>query len=723
MSSQSFQVLGDLSIIVDGDSRAITASKRRAVFAMLLLSPNRTVSSESLLDGIWGDALPQHPDATLQIVVSRLRTSLGPAAHRLVSRPSGYRLDVAADELDLSLAQSEFAEGQRLLGDRDPNRAISVLDEALARWTSEPLHDLSSFPFCHAAQNRLRELRVSIYELRNDAMLEAGRHVELLETIEEWIGAEPWRERLRVQWVLALYRSARQVDALRAYDAYRDRLVEELGVEPSGELRELHRDILSHSASLAINLGSLGSRIPLWTSLVLPFVGRTEEEEQIFANVRHVFAGGRRIVLVEGEAGIGKTRLILEIARRVQDDVILLSATANDSMRPAVVGLARELGSVLLRLPDDELLRCLGRRPADLAAIVPALHDRLAGIVPAFDTDDDNAGRGHQLVSSVEHCLSALSRRAPVVLLLDDIHRSGTALLFLLGRVMVVNEQQRILVLATARSLSPDRSSNLAEMAEQLERRGYLDRIRLEGLEATAVERLLYRLGALEPTTEAQLLHEVTDGQPFFLGEILQTDDWQHALVDPPTSVREFVRRRVHALGDAEEGVLVDAAGLGIAFDARLLAEITGVPRATTTALLDRAFAAGVLRTVDKGTYTFVHELSRRALLDRLDDHHRARLHRRIATALERRDVPPGLVASHWRLVPGREAADRTLHYARAAGDAAMRELDPAAAVTWYEAALVATEDPATRRELLARAADARDQTLRQEDVSRRLEV
>jgi Arc/MetJ family transcription regulator len=352
----------------------------------------------------------------------------------------------------------------------------------------------------------------------------------------------------------------------------------------------------------------------------------------------------------------------------------------------------------------------------------PALHDRLAGIVPALESGDGDSGRGQRLVSSVEHCLNALSRRAPVVLLLDDIHRSGAALLFLLGRAMVVNEQQRILVLATARSQSPDRSSSLAELAEQLERRGYLDRIGLEGLEPTAVERLLYRLGALEPITEARLLHGVTDGQPFFLGEILQTDDWQQALVDPPTSVREFVWRRVHALGDAEEALLVDAAGLGIAFDAPLLTEITGVPRATTMALLDRAFAAGVLRTVDLGTYTFVHELSRRALLDRLDDHHRARLHRRIATALERRNVPPGLVASHWRLVPGREAADRTVHYARAAGDAAMRELDPAAAVSWYEGALAATDDPATRRELATRAADAREQTLRQ-DVSRRLEV
>jgi DNA-binding SARP family transcriptional activator len=719
-SAQEFQVLGDLSVTVDGERRPITAAKQRAVLAILLLSPNRTVSSVSLFDGIWGAALPQHPHTALQIVVSRLRGSLGPAAHRLVSGPSGYRMEVEANELDISLAQSAFAEGQRLSCANDPSRAADVLGAALRRWTSEPLHDLVAFPFCPAARNRLRELRVSIYELRNDALLEAGRHIEVLESIEEWISAEPWRERLRAQHVLALYRSGRQVDALRAYDAYRDHLVEELGVEPSSELRELHRDVLSHAPELAIRGGPLGSRIPLWTSLSLPFVGRGDEQELIFGRIRDVFAGSRMMVLVEGEAGIGKTRLVLEIARRVEDDAIILSATANDSMRPAVVGLAHALVAVVSQLPDDELRQCLGCGPDDLAAAVPSLRDRLPDLVPALD--GDAAGRGQRLVSSVASCVTALSRRAPIVLLLDDLHRSGASLLFLLGRLMVADEQQRILILATARTRYPDRSSNLVDLAEQLERRGRLDRMRLEGLGAESVERLLCRLGTHEPAAKARLLHEVTNGQPFFLGEILQTDDWQRALVDPPASVREFVRRRVHALGDAEEGILVDAAGLGIAFDAPLLAEITGVPRATTAALIDRGVAAGVLRTVGKGTFTFVHELCRRALLDRLDGECRARLHHRIATSLEGRDLPPTVLAMHWRLVPGREAAQRTLRYARVAGDAALLDLDPGAAATWYAIALAATEDPDTRRELLVDAADARDQAEKRE-VSRRLEV
>jgi predicted ATPase len=305
------------------------------------------------------------------------------------------------------------------------------------------------------------------------------------------------------------------------------------------------------------------------------------------------------------------------------------------------------------------------------------------------------------------------------VILLDDLHRAGAALLFLLERLMNVEERQRVLILATAVSLPPQRSSNLADLGEPLERSGHLHRVPLEGLAPAAVEQLLYRLGTPEPAGKAQLLHQVTNGQPFFLGEILRTDDWQQALTDPPASVREFVRRRVEALGEAVEEMLVDAAGLRIAFDVALLAEITGLPQATTAELIDRAVVAGVLGAVGKGKFTFVHELCRRALFDVLDEEPRAQLHYRIATALERRDMPPAVLATHWRWVPGTEAAKRTLRYARLAGDHATLDLDPAAAASWYEIALGVTEDPETRRGLLADVVDARDRAKPRDEAAR----
>ena len=131
-SSHAFHVLGDVAVTIDGERRPLTAAKQRAALAILLLSANRTVSSTALLEGIWGTALPQHPETALQIVVSRLRVSLGVAADRLVSVPSGYRIDVAPDELDLARAQAAFAEGQRLRRENDPDHAADVLEGALA---------------------------------------------------------------------------------------------------------------------------------------------------------------------------------------------------------------------------------------------------------------------------------------------------------------------------------------------------------------------------------------------------------------------------------------------------------------------------------------------------------------------------------------------------------------------------------------------------------------
>jgi DNA-binding SARP family transcriptional activator len=660
--SFDFRLLGDLAVIVDGEPRPLTAARQRGVLAMLLLSANRTVAARALIDGIWGDALPQHPDTALQIVISRLRASLGAASGRLLSTPGGYRIEVEADELDLSLAQAALARGDELRRDHDPERAVAVADAALARWTAEPLHDLVVFPFTGAARPRLRELRIALVELRNDVMLDCARHVEMLETIADWLREEPWRERLRAQQMLALYRCGRQVDALRAYDEYRERLVDELGVEPSHELRELHRDVLSHEPSLAPDVSVVGSSVPLWTSLVLPFVGRRAEVECIFAQLRVAATGRRSMVLVDGEVGIGKTRLVIEVARRVQRDVLVVPVTSNDALRPPLVGLARALVDATVAVPTDQVRVYLGDDPQAIAAVAPALAERLPEL--AFDgaVDDERLSR------ALESCAGALSARAPLMLVIDDLHRAGVATLWLLGRLIAADTTDRILVVGTSRSPASSslRSAALEDLASRLERRHELMRIPLRGLDRESIERLLVWLDEPDAESASELLAEVTGGHPFFLSQVLSTDDWRHALVDPPHSVREFVRRRVHALGNAVEGLLVDASGLMIAFDVPLLAEISGVPRATTANLIDEAVAAGVLRAVDKGTFTFVHEVIRRALQDQLDDGGRARLHERIARTLDGRGIPPALMAWHWGNVPGAEAERQVARYAAA---------------------------------------------------------
>src|SRR5262249_14383937 len=153
----------------------------------------------------------------------------------------------------------------------------------------------------------------------------------------------PWRERLRAQQVIALYRSGRQADALEAYQSLRRRLVDELGVEPSDEMRELNARVLAQDPTLLGRAAGLRAALPAWTSFTLPFAGRAVEELLLTRRLREIATGGARFVLVEGEPGIGKSRMVLEFVRRVQDQCLVLLSHGDDSFRSGTRALAATL--------------------------------------------------------------------------------------------------------------------------------------------------------------------------------------------------------------------------------------------------------------------------------------------------------------------------------------------------------------------------------------------
>ena len=237
-----FRILGPLEIL-DGERRLqLGGAKRRAVAALLLLDANQVVSTERLVDGVWGDDPPPAATGSLQNHVLRLRRELG---DRLVTRAPGYVLRVEAGELDLDRFRRRVDDARS----REPEQAAALLREALALWRGPPLSDLAGEPVAIGA-GRLEELRLEALERRIDADLALGRHGELVAELESLVAEQPFREHLRGQQLLALYRSGRQADALGAYAAARATLVEELGAEPGAELQELHRAILRHDPSL-----------------------------------------------------------------------------------------------------------------------------------------------------------------------------------------------------------------------------------------------------------------------------------------------------------------------------------------------------------------------------------------------------------------------------------------------------------------------------------------
>ena len=275
--------------------------------------------------------------------MSRLRSVLGPAADRIRSDSGGYRLDIGPEESDLTRVERLLRDGRAALGLNDLRHAGELFTAALALWNGDALDDLANFPLHAAAARRVRELHFTVYEARNDAFLADGRHLEVLADIDEWVRAEPLREHLRGQQIAALYRSGRQADALRECADLRAQLRDALGVDPSTGIQELERRVLDQDPSLLATRAGLSVPLPAWTSETLSFVGRRDALDFAMAALRRACVDGMRLVVVEGEAGVGKSRFLLEFARSVRDDAIVLPVDIHESLRPSATALTQTL--------------------------------------------------------------------------------------------------------------------------------------------------------------------------------------------------------------------------------------------------------------------------------------------------------------------------------------------------------------------------------------------
>ena len=239
-----FRVLGPLEVLDEGRQLPLGGAKQRALLALLLLQPNRIVSRDRLIDELWEADPPETARTALQVHVSQLRKSLG--RDRIVTQAPGYLVRVEPGELDLEL----FEELVRGVDRYDAGRAAQALRDALALWRGPPLGDLDG-SFADAERARLHEQRLLALEQRIDAELELGLHAELVPELEALVRANPLREHLQAQLMLALYRCGRQADALAVYRRGRRQLAEELGLEPGAELRRLEKAILEQDESIA----------------------------------------------------------------------------------------------------------------------------------------------------------------------------------------------------------------------------------------------------------------------------------------------------------------------------------------------------------------------------------------------------------------------------------------------------------------------------------------
>ena len=358
-----FDILGPLRVSSADGALELGAPAQRALLAVLLTSPNVAVTDDRLADELWGDAPPRSAHHLVQVYVSRLRALLdSPNGPRIVREGSGYALRAEPGELDADRFLAAVARG-RELRDREPEVAAEILAGAMRLWRGAPFADLPEPPpLVREHAGYLEREHLEALETWFDVRLQLGRHHELVPELSDLVERHPYDEALHAQLVLALYRCGRQAEALQTARALQVRLREELGIDVSPELRDLYRDVLLQAPHLSLEPPEPPGNLP---TRLTSFVGRRRELQEVAELLE-----ASRLLTLTGPGGIGKTRLALEVARRVRAQfpggvwwIDLASVTDPASVLDEV---ARVLGvtSAPGVEPGDLLVRALTRRRA-----------------------------------------------------------------------------------------------------------------------------------------------------------------------------------------------------------------------------------------------------------------------------------------------------------------------------------------------------------------------
>jgi DNA-binding SARP family transcriptional activator len=727
-----FRILGPLEVHGPAGPLPLGGAKQRALLAALLLRANRVVSSDRLIEELWGDRPPATAAKALQVRISELRKLLEPERGRgepnrlLLTRPPGYLLRVDTEHLDLARFERLRADAREA---RDPAMARAKLEEALSLWRGEPLADLAYEPIAQAEIARLDESRLAALEDRIDADLALGRHAEVVGELEALIADQPLRERLRRQLMLALYRSGRQAEALEAYRQARSALVEELGIEPARELQEMERAILVQDSRLDLTQ-DMGASEPSdggGPGGQRSFFGRGRELAGLLEGLEGALRGEASVFLVAGEPGIGKSSLIDEIGRRARarGAKVVWGRCWEAGGAPAYWPWVQALRTYVRDTEPERVRRELGAGAADVAQLLPGLRELFPDLPapPALDPE----GARFRLFDSTASFLRAAGEAQPLMLALDDLHAADAPSLLLLRFLARELREARIVLAAAYRDTQAMPGNALAEAVSELRREPITRLVRLGGLAPPEVAPFIEQITGTPPSERLVVaIHRETEGNPLFVGELVRLlasegrlEDAEGAAWEPsvPQGLRDVIGHRLRHLSDACKQLLSVASVLGREVRLDTLERLCERPEEELLDSLEEAFAAGVLTELPPGGLRFSHALIRDSLYGELGTRERLGLHRRAGAVLEAlygqdRESHLTELAHHFlKAAPGGDI-DRAIDYARRAGDRAAELLAYEEAARLYEMAMEALElkspaDESIRCDLLLALGDA----------------
>jgi DNA-binding SARP family transcriptional activator len=655
--SLTFRLLGPFEVLRDGDPLELGGPQQRAVLAHLVLEAGRVVPVDRLIARVWGDEPPAAALGTLQSYISRLRRALEPAraagapARVLASEAPGYLLRVERDTIDLFRFESLADEGRRAAEAGDTATALDRFDEALTLWRGPALAGLAGEISVEAVIVRLEEGRTAVVEDRFDAELALGRHGAVIGRLQEAVAEQPLRERLWGQLALAQYRAGRQADAVRTLATARTTLGEELGLDPGPDLQRLELQILNHDPALAV--------VPVATERPVPtppptpaaapppppapsdVIGREREQQEIVAALDTVAAGNAVVLLVDGEAGIGKTTILDDVGRetQVRGWPLAWGRCVEGGMAPALWPWVEAVRSLARAAPPEQRAAFVGDA-ADVDALLAV-----------------EAGTSFQLADQLAAALARASAVTPVVVVLDDLHWADPESLELLSLVGARLAGTPVLLAGAHRPLDLGDLGPLATTLGALARLPSVRRLSLGGLAPDDVAAMMQAVaGATPDDAAAARMHERTGGNPFYIGELtrlLVSERQAPAGTAVPTAVRDVVRQRLARLPDRSLEVLAVAAVLGPDIDLRLLTAATGLAADRCLDDLDPAVVTRILVPSEGGRFRFGHALVRDAVLADLSPLRLARLHQRAADAITAvygtgRDHAEPIAAHRW---------------------------------------------------------------------------
>ncbi|MFC5821271.1 BTAD domain-containing putative transcriptional regulator [Nonomuraea harbinensis] len=621
------RVLGEFATEVNGEPVHPGGPRQRGVLALLVAARGQVVPVDRMIEDLWRGEPPARALMSLQAYVSNLRRLLEPGrpprapARLLVSAPPGYALRLPPDSVDAWRFEDLLGQARTVT---DPRAARARLAEALELWRGPAFAEVADEPWAAAETARLDELRLVAAELHVAAGLRTGDPATVVPEAERLTRGEPLREEGWRLHALALWSSGRQADALATLRRARRLFAEELGLDPGPDLTALEEAILTGRTDvLRATVPPPQQTPPLPPTVTLPgtvpvaeasFVGREAELSALVTAAEQAAADGARVALVTGEAGLGKSTLLEHLGRRLERTGWLVAAghCPEAAGAPPAWAWTEALGAVAAATSP-------GEHADDLAPL-------LTDTVPV--DADATAGR-FRLRRAVWRWLAAVAAKRPVAVVLDDLHWADAATLELLGGGL--GTRAPILVVAAYRA---EESEHLTDTLAALARAAPL-RLALPGLDDAAVAQLVRNECEADDKTVAGIA-ERTGGNPFYVRESARLLNGEGALValsEVPQGVRDVLRRRLARLPGQGVAVLRLAAVAGRESSVDVLVDAAGTDSVLDA--LDAGVIAGLLSEPAPGRVRFVHALVRDTLLADVSRLRAARMHARVAAALE----------------------------------------------------------------------------------------